>query len=85
MMLPKSRRIAEPHAGTDRTRPATRPKVASGSTPEATNVGAALYRRIIATEQEILDDFPELAHEDLLAVLAYAADRAHQVHTLKVQ
>jgi len=52
IMLPKSRRIAEPHAGTDRTRPATRPKVASGSTPEATNLGAALYRRIIATDTD---------------------------------
>ena len=37
------------------------------------------------TQQEILDDFPELEHEDILAVLAYAADREHQVHSLKVQ
>jgi uncharacterized protein (DUF433 family) len=37
------------------------------------------------TQQEILDDFPELTHEDILAVLAYAADREHQVHSLKVQ
>ena len=37
------------------------------------------------TQQEILDDFPELAQEDILAVLAYAADREHQVHSLKVQ
>ncbi len=27
------------------------------------------------TEPEILDDFPELTHEDVLACLAYAADR----------
>ncbi|MFO1263739.1 MAG: DUF433 domain-containing protein [Rhodoferax sp.] len=34
---------------------------------------------------EIRDDFPELAEEDILAVLAYAADREHQVYSLKVQ
>ena len=27
------------------------------------------------TEQEILEDFPDLTHEDLKACLAYAADR----------
>ena len=27
------------------------------------------------TEQEVLDDFPYLTHEDILACLAYAADR----------
>jgi uncharacterized protein (DUF433 family) len=27
------------------------------------------------TEPEILDDFPELTHDDVLACLAYAADR----------
>lgn len=37
------------------------------------------------TQQDILDDFPELTHEDILAVLAYAADREHQVYSLKVQ
>ncbi|MFZ3140984.1 DUF433 domain-containing protein [Polaromonas sp.] len=31
------------------------------------------------TQQEIQDDFPELSAEDILAVLAYAADREHQV------
>lgn len=30
------------------------------------------------SEQEILDDFPYLTKEDLLACLAYAADREHQ-------
>jgi uncharacterized protein (DUF433 family) len=30
------------------------------------------------SQQEVLDDFPELAHEDILAVLSYAADREHQ-------
>nr|MDP2189904.1 DUF433 domain-containing protein [Rhodoferax sp.] len=34
------------------------------------------------TQQEILDDFPELSQEDILAVLAYAADGEHQVHSL---
>lgn len=34
---------------------------------------------------EILEDFPELTHEDILSVLAYAADREHQVYSLKVQ
>ncbi len=34
---------------------------------------------------EIRDDFPELAEEDILAVLAYAADREHRVYSLKVQ
>jgi uncharacterized protein (DUF433 family) len=30
------------------------------------------------TEQEILDDFPYLEKEDILACLSYAADREHQ-------
>lgn len=34
---------------------------------------------------EILEDFPELTPEDILAVLAYAADREHQVYSLKAQ
>jgi uncharacterized protein (DUF433 family) len=34
---------------------------------------------------EILEDFPELEMEDIAAVLAYAADREHKVHTLAVQ
>jgi uncharacterized protein (DUF433 family) len=34
---------------------------------------------------EILEDFPELQIEDISAVLAYAADREHKVHTLAVQ
>jgi uncharacterized protein (DUF433 family) len=37
------------------------------------------------TQQEIQDDFPELTLEDILSVLAYAADREHQVYSLKVQ
>jgi uncharacterized protein (DUF433 family) len=37
------------------------------------------------SQQELLDDFPELTHEDILAVLGYAADREHQVYSLKVQ
>lgn len=37
------------------------------------------------TQQEILEDFPELNEQDILAVLAYAADREHQVLSLKVQ
>lgn len=31
------------------------------------------------TEDEILEDYPELTKEDLLAVLAYAADREHRI------
>ncbi len=31
---------------------------------------------------EILEDFPELEAEDIRAVLAFAADREHQVHAL---
>jgi uncharacterized protein (DUF433 family) len=31
------------------------------------------------TEQEILADFPSLTHEDILACLAYAADRERRV------
>lgn len=34
------------------------------------------------TQQEILDDFPELESEDILAVLAFAADREHKVYSL---
>lgn len=29
--------------------------------------------------KEILEDFPELTHEDVLACLAYAADREHKL------
>jgi uncharacterized protein (DUF433 family) len=37
------------------------------------------------SQQDVLDDFPELTQEDILAVLTYAADREHQVYSLKVQ
>ena len=37
------------------------------------------------THQEILEDFPELEAEDISAVLAFAADREHKVHTLASQ
>ena len=37
------------------------------------------------SQQEVLDDFPELTHEDILAVLSYAADREHQVFSQMVQ
>jgi len=31
------------------------------------------------TEREILEDYPELGHEDIRACLAYAAEREHRV------
>jgi uncharacterized protein (DUF433 family) len=34
------------------------------------------------TEEEILDDFPDLTHEDILACLAYAADRERRLALL---
>jgi uncharacterized protein (DUF433 family) len=37
------------------------------------------------TQQEILEDFPELEPEDILAVLAFAADREHKVYSLAAQ
>jgi uncharacterized protein (DUF433 family) len=37
------------------------------------------------TQQEIQDDFPELTSEDIFSVLAFAADREHQVYSLKAQ
>ena len=37
------------------------------------------------TQQAVLEDFPELTQEDILAVLAYAADREHQVYSQMVQ
>lgn len=37
------------------------------------------------TQQEILEDFPELEPQDILAVLAFAADREHKVYSLAVQ
>ena len=37
------------------------------------------------THHEILEDFPELEAEDIPAVLAFAADREHKVHTLASQ
>ena len=33
------------------------------------------------TEEEILDDFPDLTHEDLKACIAYAADRERRLMT----
>lgn len=36
------------------------------------------------TQEEILQDFPELEAEDILAVLAFAADREHKVYSLAV-
>jgi uncharacterized protein (DUF433 family) len=37
------------------------------------------------SQQEIQDDFPELTHEDILAALAYAAEREHQIYSYRVQ
>lgn len=37
------------------------------------------------SQEEVLDDFPELDREDIMAALAYAADREHQVFSIKVQ
>ena len=34
------------------------------------------------TEEEILEDFPDLTHEDILACLAYAADRERRLAVL---
>ncbi|HLL14971.1 MAG TPA: DUF433 domain-containing protein [Pyrinomonadaceae bacterium] len=36
------------------------------------------------TEQEILDDFPYLTKEDILACLSYAADRERQQMVVQV-
>ena len=36
------------------------------------------------SQAEILQDFPELEVEDILAVLAFAADREHKVYSLAV-
>lgn len=32
------------------------------------------------SQQDVLDDFPELTEQDIMAVLAYAADREHRVY-----
>ena len=37
------------------------------------------------TKQEILDDFPELTAEDIMAVLAYASERERQIYSLRIQ
>ena len=37
------------------------------------------------SQQEILEDFSELTQQDIYSVLAFAADREHQVYSLKVQ
>jgi uncharacterized protein (DUF433 family) len=37
------------------------------------------------SQQEILDDFPELQAADIQAVLAYAASREHTTLTLQAQ
>jgi uncharacterized protein (DUF433 family) len=36
------------------------------------------------TEAEILEDFPDLTHEDLKACIAYAADRERRLMTAPV-
>ena len=36
------------------------------------------------THEEILQDFPDLETEDILAVLAFAADREHKVYSLAI-
>ena len=36
------------------------------------------------SHEEILQDFSELEAEDILAVLAFAADREHKVYSLAV-
>lgn len=35
-------------------------------------------------EEEIIEDFPELEHEDIRACLAFAADREHNLYTVAV-
>ena len=37
------------------------------------------------TQQEILDDYPELTTSDIQAVLSYAASREHATLTLQAQ
>jgi uncharacterized protein (DUF433 family) len=37
-----------------------------------------------ATQQEILEDFPELEAEDILAALSFAADRERKVYSVAV-
>ncbi len=37
------------------------------------------------TQQEILEDFPEVEPEDILAALDFAADRERKVYSLAVQ
>lgn len=37
------------------------------------------------SEAEILEDYPELALEDILACLAFAANREHQLSTLTLK
>ena len=37
------------------------------------------------SHKDIQDDFPELTEEDILSVLAFAANREHQVVSLKAQ
>ena len=37
-----------------------------------------------ATQQEILEDFPELVAEDILAVLSFAAERKHKVYSVAI-
>ena len=37
------------------------------------------------TEEEILDDFPDLTHEDIQACLAFAADRERKLITVPTE
>ncbi len=34
------------------------------------------------TEEKILDDFPELTHEDIIATLTFASEREHFITTV---
>jgi uncharacterized protein (DUF433 family) len=37
------------------------------------------------SQDEMLEDLPELTREDIMAALAYAADREHLVYSLRMQ
>lgn len=37
------------------------------------------------SESDILKDFPELTSSDIQSVLAYAADREHNIYSLRAQ
>jgi len=54
-----------------------------GGKPCIRGMRITVYDVLCMTYEEILDDFPYLTQEDILACLSYAADRERQTLTIQ--